>query len=314
MGVLDGSTPNGDIFGAGPTDSFANPPKVVADSNRRSLPRTEWMKEFFTTSSSPIGHGFALTDAQNGFASYSFVPKSDIPLKVIVLDDTQRDDDGDMAIHGHGFLDQERYDWLRGELASGDAANQLMVIAAHIPIGVEPNSSKMCWWLDSRNAVTLAQLIGELQSHPNILMWIAGHRHFNTVKAFVSTDPVNAPEKGFWQVETSSLRDLPQQFRTFEIQLNSDYTVSIVTTNVDPAVESGTPAAKSREYAVATQQIVTRDSNPNLKAADPTVPGYPDVADPSIQSMLPSFSYNATLYKQLSPAMVSALKTLFPTL
>jgi metallophosphoesterase (TIGR03768 family) len=312
MGVLDGSTPNGDIVGAGPTASFASPPKVVADPDRRSLRRTEWMKEFFTTSSSPVGHGFASTDAQSGFACYSFVPKSEIPIKVIVLDDTQRDDDGAASIHGHGFLDQERYDWLRGELASGDAAGQLMIIAAHIPIGVEAKGSQMGWWLNSLNAVTLPQFIEELQSHPNLLMWIAGHRHVNTVKAFVSADPVNSPENGFWQVETSSLRDFPQQFRTFEILLNSDYTISIVTTDVDPAVEAGTPAAKSRAYAVAAQQIAGRDLSPNLQGADPTVLGYPDVTDPSIKPMLPPYSYNATLYKQLSPAMVNALKTLFP--
>ena len=312
MGVVDGSTPNGDIVGAGPVGAFVSPPKVVADPDRRSLARTAWMKEFFTTSSKPPGHGFAASDAQDGFACYSFVPKSGIPIKVIVLDDTQRDDDGEMAIHGHGFLDQQRYDWLRAELASGDAANQLMVIAAHIPIGVEPTSSKMGWSLDSRNAVTVAQLLSELHSHPNLLMWLSGHRHFNTIKAFVSTDPVNMPENGFWQVETSSLRDFPQQFRTFEIQLNSDYTVSIVTTNVDPAVEPGTPAAKSRAYAVATQQIVSRDLGPNLKGADPTMPDYPAAIDPSIKSMLPSNSYNATLYKQLDPAMVNTLKALFP--
>ena len=129
-----------------------------------------------------------------------------------------------------------------------------MIIAAHVPIGVEvtaPNS-EMGWWTDPQNAVTLPDLIAELQSHPNFIMWIAGHRHLNTVKAFVSPDPVGAPEKGFWQVETSSLRDFPQQFRTFEIYLNSDATISIMITNVDPAVLEGTPAATSRKYAIAS--------------------------------------------------------------
>jgi len=311
MGVVDGSTPNGDIVGAGPVEAFVSPPKVVADPDRRSLARTAWMNEFFTTSSNPPGHGFVPGDAQDGFACYSFVPKAGIPIKVIVLDDTQRDDDGEMAIHGHGFLDQRRYDWLKAELASGDAANQLMIIAAHIPIGVEPTSSKTGWSLDTRNAVTVEQLLGELHSHSNLLMWLSGHRHYNIIKAFVSPDPINQPESGFWQVETSSLRDFPQQFRTFEILLNSDYTVSIVTANVDPAVEDGTPAAKSRTYAVATQQIVGRDLGPNLKGADPSMQGYPAAADPSIKPMLPSSAYNATLHKQLSPAMVNALKALF---
>ena len=140
MGVLDGSTPDGDIIDAGPVENFSSPPKVAADPDRRSLSRTEWMNEFFTTSSNPVGHGFNLVDPnqEKGFACYSFVPKSNVPLKVIVLDDTQMEADGSTDIHGHGFLDQARWDWLKKELADGDAAGQLMIIAAHIPIGVEP--------------------------------------------------------------------------------------------------------------------------------------------------------------------------------
>jgi histone deacetylase complex regulatory component SIN3 len=177
-------------------------------------------------------------------------------------------------------------------------------------------------------------------------MWIAGHRHLNTVKAFISPDPAK-PEKGFWQVETSSLRDWPQQLRTFEIYLNSDYTISIKTINVDPAVKAGTPAATSRKYAIAAYQITQGDArlnNPNpktitagppplsyLPSMDPTRPqdgpqfpaGNPNT-DPTIKyvdlSNLPApaisvpynASYNATLYKQLSSAMKAYMQALFP--
>ena len=294
MGVLDGSTPYGDIVGAGPVGKFSSPPKVVADPDRRSLSRTDWMKEFFTTSSNPVGHGFNLIDAQKGFVCYSFVPKSTIPIKVIVLDDTQREDDGSIDIHGHGFLDQARWDWLKKELADGQAAGQLMIIAAHIPIGVEKSGSHVGWWNDAKNAVSETDLINELQKHPNFILWIAGHRHINTVKAF----PGTTPENGFWQVETSALRDFPQQFRTFEIYLNSDNTLSIVTTDVDPAVKDGTPAAKSRSYAIAAQQIIKT----NKYTVNPT-------GDPSIRPM-PTGSYNAELVKQLSPEMVDKIKNL----
>jgi metallophosphoesterase (TIGR03768 family) len=298
MGVLDGSTPYGDIRNAGPVKDFKSPPKVAADPDRRSLLRTEWMKEFFNTSSSPAGHGFNLADANKGFACYSFVPKSNIPIKVIVLDDTQKEDDGSADIHGHGFLDKSRWDWLKKELADGDAAGQLMIIAAHVPINVEVTAprSEMGWWVNPQNAVTLPNLIAELQSHPNLIMWISGHRHLNTVKAFISPDPVNAPEKGFWHVETSSLRDFPQQFRTFEMYLNSDYTISIVTTDVDPAVKDGTPAATSRKYAIATEQIVGAD-----------ISNYNPTNDPTIKPM-PTGSYNAELVKQLSPEMKAKIQ------
>ncbi len=302
MGVFDGSTPYGDLIKAGPVGNFTSPPKVAADPDRRSLLRTQWMKEYFNTSSTPVGHGFNLNDANTGFACYSFVPKSTIPLKVIVLDDTQKEDDGSVDIHGHGFLDQARWAWLKKELADGDAAGQLMIIAAHVPINVEVTApdSEMGWWMNPQNAVTLPNLIAELHSHPNLIMWLAGHRHLNTVKAFISPDPVNAPEKGFWQVETPSLRDFPQQFRTFEIYLNSDDTISIVTTDVDPAVKVGSPAATSRQYAIATSQIIgTWDF---ITKNNPT-------NDPTVKPM-PTGSYNAELVKPLSPAMRTRLQNI----
>jgi metallophosphoesterase (TIGR03768 family) len=312
MGVLDGSTPNGDIKDAGPVVTFNNPPKVVPDPDRRSLLRTEWIKEFFTTTSNPVGHGLNLVDPkqEKGFACYSFLPKSNVPVKVIVLDDTQSETDGDTNIHGHGYLDQARWDWLKKELADGDAAGQFMIIAAHVPIGVQPDGTFMEWWTNPQNAVNINGLIAELHSHPNLLMWIAGHRHLNTVKAFLTDDPAK-PERGFWQVETSSLRDFPQQFRTFEIYLNSDYTISIVATDVDPAVREGTPAAASRKYAVAAGQIAGNNLSPNNPGSDPTSVGYPTSPDPTIRPML-NGSYDAKLFKQLSPAMKSKMQELYP--
>ena len=259
-GVLDGTTPNGDIIHAGPIDDPAfggQAPKVASDPDRRPLLRSEWMAEFFKTTSQPVGHGFHLIDrdpanpADADFACYSFVPKADVPLKVIVLDVTQSSDDGSFDIHGHGYLDKRRLDWLKAELASGQANNQLMIIAAHIPIGVSAIGSHMEWWEGDRNtkpgyenAVDLAGLVNLLQGAPNLIMWLAGHRHMNVVKAFPAAD-ASRPEQGFWQVETASLRDFPQQFRSYDVYLNSDFTVSVEAVNVDVAVAEGTPAAQS---------------------------------------------------------------------
>ena len=323
MGVIDGSDPYGDIIKAGPIEDFTTAPTVTPDIKRRSLTKLEWTQEFFNTTTNPVGHGFNLIPSgkESDFGCYSFVPKSQIPLKVIVLDNTQREDDGDPSIHGRGFLDEDRWAWLKAELAAGTNAEQLMIIACHIPIAVKPykndNGGKdtyMDWYQNTRggtieNAVTLPTLIDELHSHPNLLMWIAGHRHVNIVKAFVHTNA----EQGFWQVETSSLHDFPQQMRLFDISLNSDYTISIDVTNVDPAVKEGTPAYKALKYAVAAQQITKNDFSPKLNWADPkyTVDG----VDPTIKPIDPnSGSYNAKLLKQLSPTMKAKMQALFPTI
>jgi len=294
---------------------------VVPDPDRRSLTRAEWVGEFFKTSSSPLGHGFNLVPPgrEKGFACYSFVPKATVPIKVIVLDNTQREDDDSTKIHGHGFLDVARWKWLKAELAAGDAEGQLMIIASHVPIGVQPKDTFMEWFDNSenpssiQNAVDLPGLLAELHSHPNLLLWIAGHRHVNVVKAFASDDATK-PERGFWQVETSSFRDFPQQLRTFDIRLNSDYSVSIVATNVDPAVKEGTPAATARKYAVAAMQIVKAPDifQANAPLIDP-VTQEPNGTDPSIRQM-PTGSYNAELFVQLSPEMKAKMQALFPVL
>jgi metallophosphoesterase (TIGR03768 family) len=277
MGALDGRTPNGDVYGAGPVSEFADPPKVLAaDPDRRPLSRREWMAEFFQTASIPVGHGFSQANLDGDSACYSFDAGTNLPVKVIVLDDTQGLDDFDL--HVQGSLDEARFDWLVDELDKGQAEGKLMVIAAHVPICLLN--------LKDQSPVSQKELVSKLNSYPNLLLWVAGHYHNNTVTAYPSPDSSH-PELGFWQVETSSLRDFPQQFRTFRILLNSDATVSILSTDVDPAVKDGSLAALSREYAVATEQLFANRI------------GY-----------LPTGSYNAELVKQLSPGMQEKLKKL----
>jgi len=194
-----------------------------------------------------------------------------------VLDDNQPSDDFD--VFEQGYLDTTRFNWLINELNTGQNEGKLMIIAAHIPltlIGYHANSP-----------ITTGNLISKLQEYPNLLLWISGHVHRNLVTPIKSTNP-NRPELGFWQVETSSLRDFPQQFRLFEIVLNSDKTISIFTTNVDPAVKADSLAEKSRSYIIASQQIFKY-----------------------YVYLSPTGSYNAELVKQLSPEMQGKLSETF---
>ncbi len=283
MGVVNGKTKYGEVIGAGPVETTL-PLKVVADPNRRSLSRKEWMSEFFNTSSNPPGHGFSQSNLDNDMACYSFEPNPAIPLKVIVLDDQQRSDIFD--VHSQGALDQERFNWLISELDKGQAEGKLMIISAHLPLNLigynTPNP-----FIDNK------RLLEKLQTnpgYPNLIMWISGHRHRNVITVEKSPDPKH-PELGFWLVETSSLKDFPQQFRTFEIDRNNDNTISIFTINVDPVAEEGSFAALSRSYAIAAQEIFV----------------------PSAVNQLylpPSGAYNAELLKQLTPEMQEKIKNL----
>ena len=291
MGSINGSTPNGTVIGVGPESSFSTTPQIrAADSDRYALNTSAWMNEFFNTTSSPNGHGFNQADAATGFACYSFEPRSDVPIKVIVLDDTQSNTDpvdtGSLG-YGHGSLDKKRYDWLVNELENGQRDGKLMIISAHIPIGVRSYPDMAGW---SKYAyVSQDSLIAKLKTYPNLVLWISGHLHLNQVTAFASDDP-NRPEYGFWEVQTSSLRDYPQNYRTFDIERNTDNSVSVFITDMDPSVADGSLAEKSRSYGVVAQETDLNMLNPS-----------------------PNGTYNAELVKQLSPEMQEKIGNLFKT-
>ena len=282
-GVVDGSTPYGDVIAAGPVTNYINAagvtnvPKVAADPGRYALTKSAWMNEFFTTTSKPVGHGFTQANVTNSFACYTFEPKTNLPVKVIVLDDTQNDTNAD--IYNHGYLDYERFDWLVGELNKGQAEDKLMIISAHIPI-------ELINYGGSNSPVSKAQLLAKLHTYPNLILWISGHTHRNLVTPQPSPYK-DRPEYGFWEVETGSLRDFPQSFRTFEILRNTDRTISILATVVNPAVEPGSPADKSRGYSVGASRIFGR----------PTAT-FDDTS---------AYIYNAELVKQLAPPMQTVM-------
>jgi metallophosphoesterase (TIGR03768 family) len=282
-GVFDCSKPFGPIIGMGKVDTMINIPTVSPDANRRPLSKSEFINEFNNTSSNPPGHGFVQSNPQNDFSGcYSFEPKSNVPLKIIVLDDTQDEGEISSGIYGHGSLENGRHEWLIAQLQEGQNNGKLMVIAAHIPIGATPPGSQVGWY----NPTVEASLLAELKTFSNLILWVSGHRHLNTITPQKSTDP-NHPENSFWVVETKSLREFPQQMRTFDIMLNNDNTISIFTVNVDTDVKEGSMPWISRSYAIAANQIYKVSEEPQ-----PTG----------------SVSYNAELMKVLSPEMVKKLK------
>ncbi len=338
MGTINGASEFGEIVGAGLFNAFDTQPLNSPNPDRRSLTKNEWIAELFNSSSLPKGHGYHLVDPEYtkeepDFSCYSFLPKANIPLRVIVLDNVQDPNDQSHDIHGHGYLSATRVKWLRAELLQAKMRNELVIIASHVPLAVAPIGSEMEWWESTKdpnatlyNAITLSSLISEIQANGNVLCLLAGHRHVNAIKAFKAA-PGAPPEYGFWQIETSSLHDFPQQFRTLQVYLNSDYTISIVAVNVDPAVKDGTPAESARRMAIAAQQIIQNDMRPNasnverafgtipVSSMDPTR-SQNNTLDASIRygelAGVPyCASYNAELFKPLSSAMVQTLKQRF---
>lgn len=264
MGVLDGTTPYGNVINVGSDSQPVS--KIVPDAKRRSLSLSQWMNEFFNTTSKPVGHGFTPQMVAEGFVCYHFYPRAGVPIKVIVLDDT------DKSGGANGALDTKRYNWLVKELENGQNAGQLMIICAHIPVHPfgqaqpstvgEPYEYLPIWTQNPAVSENISeqQLLDTLHNYPNFVMWVCGHVHRNTITGQPS--PSGTPGYGFWEVETPSLRDYPQEFRHFEIVRNTNDTISIFVYDVDPAVNPASlsdglssPAFVSRSYALGAQQI-----------------------------------------------------------
>ncbi len=316
MGVMNGEDEYGLLNGAikdGGEEGTINVTRVAADPKRRSLTASQWMAQFFNTTSKPVGHGFTKANVNAGFACYSFKPKAGVPVKIIVLDDTDKVGCGALAA-----LDSKRFKWLVNQLEAGQKADQLMIVCAHIPINPyqrAPGTNYLPEVWAPYSKISLDQLLETLHSYSNFVLWIAGHIHRNTITP--QPNP-NYPEAGygFWEIESPSLRDFPQQFRRFQIGVNSAGNLSIFVDSVDTAVNGSVlytpgvtpPPAISRSYTIGATEIFGAWSYHFAKESLPS-PGIPyDVIQqgPNMDPLYGSGAYNAECQiqmGQLSPGL-----------
>jgi hypothetical protein len=79
---------------------------------------------------------------------------------------------------------------------------------------------------DGSRRVLGDEVVALLLDHPDVVLWVAGHVHFN---AAIHHGP---DEAGFWEITTSSLIDWPQQGRVIEIvRVGND--IAAISTVVD---------------------------------------------------------------------------------
>jgi hypothetical protein len=136
--------------------------------------------------------------------------------------------------------------------------------------------------IGTNTIIPLTNLLATLHTYPNLILWMCGHTHQNNITPQPSSDTAH-PEYGFWEVQTASLRDFPQEFRAWEILRNTDNSISIRVTDIDPEETTNTPAAVSRGYAVGAARIFMTPST-NLTDTN-------------------SYAHNAELLKLLTPPM-----------
>lgn len=219
--LRQGNFPHTAAFNAVATGSrkatTKGPRTVTPDENRRLLDRAETVEEHFDTAATPgpVGHGFTEENRANGTAYYALDRD---PVLFLVLDSVNPNGSQD------GSLDQAQFAWLQEQLDA--ATDRLVVVASHHP----------SWSFDNANVSAASpepRVLGKavveaLLAHENVVAWVNGHTHSNEVRPH--TRPGGG---GFWEINTASHIDWPQQSRIVELADNHDGTLSIFTTMLD---------------------------------------------------------------------------------
>lgn len=208
---------------------------VTADPDRRFLDKSETLREHFTTTGLPVGHGYTEQNLAENTAYYAFDAG---PVRCVVLDTVNPHGGAD------GSLDEKQLTWLEGELLAttaryldehgkvvrGAGADRLVVVFSHHTVETMGN-----WFgVPGEHRVLGPAVRDLLLRFPNVVLWVNGHTHVNSIVPH-SRHPESPVPGGFWELNTASHIDWPQQARLVELVDNADGTLSVFGTIIDHA-------------------------------------------------------------------------------
>lgn len=263
---------------------------VPPDPARRFVSKPEYKK---LAQGAYHDHGFGYVDpaqdkASDGTASYyAYSPK---PGWRFISLDTVAEGGG-----ANGNVDNPQYQWLvkeldknsaitydsRGKLVKDKDPNRLIVVYHHHTLATmdnpTPDEDAGCTNPkeagcdgDPRNSRPIH--LGEtgsqnirslLLKYPNVVLVVDGHTHHDGV---ISHKRPGA-STGFWEVNTASHVDWPQQSRLIDVMDNESGTLSIFGTILDTAApitppKAGTPAAGMTDAQLASVSRVLAANDP----------------------------------------------------
>ncbi|MGL5809881.1 MAG: TIGR03767 family metallophosphoesterase [Nocardioides sp.] len=243
---------------------------VAADPRRAPFTGAEYLaalRDPRFAGAGPAGHGYAASD--DGSRLY-FSHRISERVLAISLDTTNQAGGADGSV-GSGQMR-----WLAEQLH--DESDSYVVVFSHHP------SDKMTNVVpDPRDPAEPRhsgdKLVALLHRHPHVVAWVNGHCHHNRIT------PRRHPDsrRSFWEINTASHVDAPQQARVVEVARNGDGTLSLFTTMIDAdapvraAYTDLTPAGLAslyRELAFNDPTYLSRqgsraDGNTELLLADP---------------------------------------------
>ncbi len=260
--------------------------EVTSDAGRRTLTGREWVQLHLDSPAvpGPVGHGYTEDHLELPAVYYEFT----IAPGVIGLS-------LDTGGYNSGSIGQTQLDWLEarlraahsswwdtsGEVVRSGATDQLVVLFSHFGPGAMDRPMADPANPDERRVLG-DEVVAMLHRYPNVIAWVNGHHHSNNVAPYA--DP-SGRTQGFWDINTASHVDWPQQARLVEVVDNRDGTLSIFCTMLEHLAGARAPeegddvlslAALSRELCANDAQSggdralgTAADLNVELVLTDP---------------------------------------------
>jgi metallophosphoesterase (TIGR03767 family) len=267
---------------------FGGPSRqVTPDADRRPLSRAEVIAEYFKTSGAPQGHGYTAWNVATSNAYYTFGKGK---VRGIALDTVNQNGGSE------GSIDQAQLAWLTAQLVKGSRRyldesgkwvkggkrDRLFVIFSHHTIETMDNNT-------GPGRVLGPQVLELLLRFPNVILWVNGHTHRNTVIPHKRKKSAKAPG-GLWEVNTAAHVDWPQQARTVELVDNGDGTLSVFGTIIDHVAPTtyGKHPKSPLELASLSRELAANDWQERDRPEDGQDGRRGSLEDRNVELLLPA--------------------------
>jgi 3',5'-cyclic AMP phosphodiesterase CpdA len=281
-GYPRGTVPFQQPFQAGP----------AADGRYWLESQREFINEYFFSNGVNPGHGFDhvrddepgrwnnADDRDDGYYAFTENGVRIIVMNTIydgVLEDVHGGGQVTEATGGHltgnevtnamaletGVMDHGQFAWLQAQLAAAATSDTPVLVFSHHP-DVSFSESRLPEPIVGVSAAELNHALGE---HGNVVAWIAGHTHRHRIRvcedACVRNGRASDVANPFWQVETASLVDYPQEGRIVELfgldpDDDGDFdSYALKATTLAPTRAAGSAALTSYELSIAEENCST---------------------------------------------------------
>lgn len=227
---------------------------VTPDPQRKLLEQREFMSEHFQTQKhpGPVGHGFTKQNLDTGRTYWS----TDVNpfVRAFGLDTCNQITGAD------GAIPEQQFNWLQTELEKAQSDSKLVLIFSHHNSLTLENDAQLA--TEPERLVHAEEFIAMLLKFRNVVAWLNGHTHINTITPHRRVDG-----SGFWEITTASCIDFPQQQQVVELVDNQDGTLSIFTT----AVDHGAPVTWNGEFTQSGLASLSRELAANNWVNKPTI-------------------------------------------